>query len=846
MPYLPGLDGLRALAVIGVLLYHADLNVSGGFLGVESFFVLSGFLITSLLLAEWRQRSGIDLTAFWLRRARRLLPALFLMLLGTLVLAGLLLRGETAGLRADMLAALSYVMNWHLVFSGQSYFDPLARPSLLQNLWSLAVEEQFYLLWPLLFTVGMRYLRRSGLLLATLGAAAASALLMASLYQPGADPSRLYFGTDTRASGLLLGAALALGWTPRRASGSTRRGAGALLDLLGIVVLGGLIAAFIAWYDYQPLLYRGGFAMVAIGTAVVIVAATHPGARLLPALLEWRPLRWIGQRSYGIYLWYWPIFMFTRPYVDVPLGGWPLLALRLPIVIALAALSFRYVELPARRGAVGRLWRALWAAYRPAAKRDDSEGRGAASWPGSANARWRWASLLVVSILLLGSGGSCAAPSSIRPPAAPETASATTAIAAGSTAAATPTMEAPATPTAAPTATVTTAAPTATVATATATATSTTTSTPAATSTQVAPQAFDPALAAELQRILDETVAGGNIPGAVLSVYIPGQQLWTGASGVRDRTTGQPMEPTTLFRIASISKVFTAVVMLQLVEEGKIDLNAPIATWLPGLVPNGDAITVRNLLSQTSGLYDYLEDRNFVNRAFREPNRVWTPRELVEYAVQFPPTFAPGAKGAWDYSSTNYVLLGMIVEQATGMPLARVMRQRIFAPLELQQTFFLPDEAIQGVLARGYSTTTDRTNAPMSFVFATANIVSTVENVQRFIRALRDGQLLKPTTLAMMFDFVNGKGQYDMPDLEYGFGLMRNRLPVGPGPDGRPRPAAASTVIGHIGGYGGFRSAVWSAPESGITIALAVNQTVTDPNILATQVFDAILKWQGR
>jgi CubicO group peptidase (beta-lactamase class C family) len=208
--------------------------------------------------------------------------------------------------------------------------------------------------------------------------------------------------------------------------------------------------------------------------------------------------------------------------------------------------------------------------------------------------------------------------------------------------------------------------------------------------------------------------------------------------------------------------------------------------------------------------------------------------------------FRPGAQGAWDYSSTNFVLLGMIVEQATGSSLAREMRQRIFEPLGLEQTFFTPDEPIDGVLARGYSGAVDQTRVAMSFAYATANLVSTAGDVRTFIEALLDGRLLGPETLAMMLSFVNGKGQYRMPALAYGLGIMQNQLPVGPGPDGQPRPAAVRTVVGHIGGFGGFRAAVWSAPESGITIALGVNQAATDPNILATRAFDAILTHLGR
>jgi D-alanyl-D-alanine carboxypeptidase len=380
----------------------------------------------------------------------------------------------------------------------------------------------------------------------------------------------------------------------------------------------------------------------------------------------------------------------------------------------------------------------------------------------------------------------------------------------------------------------------------------TTPATPALTSTATlspttaASQAFDPVLAAALQRILDQTVADGTIPGAVLSVSIAGQTPLNAASGVAARKTGQPMQPATQVRIASISKVFTAVVILQLVEEGKISFDTPVATWFPDLLPNGDKITVYNLLSHTSGLYDYLEDRNFVNRAYKQIDRSWAPRELVEYATQFPARFRPGAKGAWDYSSTNYVLLGMIAEQVTGTTLGQEMQRRIFEPLGLTQTFFTPEQAVQGEQAHGYSNAIDQTNAPMSIVFATANIVSTADNVRRFTEGLFEGRLLKPETQALMQTFIGGKGQYNMPKLEYGLGLMRNQLPVGPGPDGKPRPAEITTVMGHIGGFGGFRAAVWFAPADGITIAMGVNQAATDPNKLATRVFDAILTHLGR
>jgi peptidoglycan/LPS O-acetylase OafA/YrhL len=376
---MPGLDGLRALAVIAVLLYHGGLTwIPGGFLGVEVFFVLSGYLITALLLAEWRAHGSVALKAFWLGRARRLLPALYLVLVVTLAYAVVFLPGEVAGLRGDVFAALGYVTNWYLIFGHESYFEAIGRPSLLKHLWSLAVEEQFYLLWPLVvafaLSVGATRWRTRQVLMAALGGAAISVVLMALLFVPGVDPSRLYFGTDTRATGLLVGAALALVWAPWRAAlaprfqsvqrrSRLRRRWGwtapRLLDVAGLVALGGLTLLCLRLGEFQPSLYRGGLATVALFTAVVIMASAHPYSHLGSGLLGCWPLRWIGLRSYGIYLWHWPIFMVTRPGLDVPLDGWPLLALRFGLTLVLADLSYRYVETPVRKGALGKAWRKL-------------------------------------------------------------------------------------------------------------------------------------------------------------------------------------------------------------------------------------------------------------------------------------------------------------------------------------------------------------------------------------------------------------------------------------------------------------------------------------------------------
>lgn len=860
LPYLPGLDGLRAIAVTAVLLYHGGLNLRGGFLGVESFFVLSGFLITALLLAEWRRQGRVSLTGFWLRRARRLLPALFLLLAATLLYTIVALPWKTAEVRGDVVAALGYVTNWHLVFSQQSYFDAAVRPPLLRHLWSLAVEEQFYLLWPLLFSAGMRYVRAKGLLLLTLAMAAASVALMALLYRPGADPSRVYYGTDTRAAGLLLGAALALAWTPERRPGDRTRGVGRILDLAGLLGLGGLIAAYFRVYEQQTSLYRGGFALVALCTAVVIMAITHPDARLTPAALGWQPLRWIGLRSYGIYLWYWPVFQVTRPYLDVPLRGWPLLLLRLAIIGVLVEFSYRWIELPVRGGAIKRTWRAASA----------RRGMIAIHRNGRLLGR-RWL-LLPLGCALLLAGALWLARMDAPRAAAPLAVSPRGAAASGPIH-----TPAPATVTASPKASPAPAgamrpatnptailpAPVAAKPTTVAASSSTTTSpeTPPAASgarpraatprPDVSPSPagqapLDPALAKELQRLLDDTVADGFVPGAVLSVSMPGYLPWSGASGVADRQRDLPMQPDTLVRIGSVTKMFTAAVVLQLAQEGKIDLDAPIGVWLPDIVQFADTTTVRQLLSHRSGIFDYLEDPQFYVEAYQNPQHTYTPGELVAMVDQLGAAFKPGTAGAWKYASTNYVILGMLVEKVTGRPLAQEMRRRIFDPLKLTHTFFAPNDAIEGALAEGYIDASNRADVSMTFVYATGNIISTADDLRRFADNLLGGRLLSPATRTMMATLVDTGGAYGMPELQYGLGLMGARLNVGPRPDGTRRPDEASTVLGHIGGIAGFRSAVWWAPESSVTIALGLNQADIDPNLLARDVMKAILTWQGR
>ena len=391
LPFMPGLDGLRALAVVSVLLYHGGtVWLPGGFLGVEVFFVISGYLITALLVTEWRQRGRIDLKTFWIRRARRLLPALYLVVVATLAYAVVFLPGEVAGLRGDALSAFGYFTNWYLIFGNESYFEAMGRPSLLRHLWSLAVEEQFYLIWPPIVafgaSLGARRYRLRRLTLISLAIAGLSALAMALLYLPDVDPSRIYYGTDTRAAGLLIGAALAFVWRPggrTSREGCARlgrpRGAGsggrfrrrwgwalpALLDVVGVAALGGLVFFCLSLDEFQPALYRGGFLVVSLTTAALILVLAHPHSRLGRFVLGWRPLCWIGERSYGIYLWHWPVFMVTRPGLDVPLDGPKLLALRLAVTVLLAHLSYRYVEEPVRSGALGRAWQKLRQASGP-------------------------------------------------------------------------------------------------------------------------------------------------------------------------------------------------------------------------------------------------------------------------------------------------------------------------------------------------------------------------------------------------------------------------------------------------------------------------------------------------
>ena len=362
VPYEPGIDGLRAIAVTSVLLYHSDVPwVPGGFFGVEVFFVISGYLITALLLAEWRNGHRIALGSFYLRRARRLLPALFLMLGVVGLYSVLFLPDEVHTLRGDTFGAVTYVQNWWQIFAGRSYFAEAGRPPLLKHLWSLAVEEQFYLVWPLICAVLFRFFGdRPGRLFGIIAGGALFSTFLMWLMFPGdaLNASRVYYGTDTRASGLLLGAALAVAWPPWRLTPKVTLAGRAVLNIAGCVGL-----AIVGWYlfgvsDSAAWVYSGGFLLLGFGTLLVIATTVHPGADIR-RLLGFKPLVWIGLRSYSLYIWHWPIYQITRPDLDVPLHGYALLALRLTLTVIIAELSFRFVETPIRKGALSRTWNAL-------------------------------------------------------------------------------------------------------------------------------------------------------------------------------------------------------------------------------------------------------------------------------------------------------------------------------------------------------------------------------------------------------------------------------------------------------------------------------------------------------
>ena len=357
--YVPGLDGVRAIAVAAVVGYHLGAPwLPGGLLGVGVFFTLSGYLITTILITTWDRSGTLNLSHFWLRRARRLLPALIMVLIVVLVATPVLDNDVLPERGIEALAAVFYVSNWVTIASDVSYFQRFSGPGPLDHLWSLAVEEQFYLLWPLVLLVLFKALRGrvDRMAQVALGLAAVSFLLMLLLATPGFDNSRAYQGTDARAGGLLIGAALAMVWPPTQQASKVSADRRLIVDLSGVAALAIIISMFVFTNEYSMWLYRGGILLLSLATAVLVAAAVHPASVVGP-VLGVLPLRWIGERSYGIYLWHLPVVAFmpqavlaTRPLVRA--------GVQLALIILLSALSWALLENPIRRqglfGALGQ------------------------------------------------------------------------------------------------------------------------------------------------------------------------------------------------------------------------------------------------------------------------------------------------------------------------------------------------------------------------------------------------------------------------------------------------------------------------------------------------------------
>jgi peptidoglycan/LPS O-acetylase OafA/YrhL len=347
MRHVPALDGLRGVALLGVLFFHANGLLAGGYLGVDLFFVLSGFLITSLLLAEQRETGRIALGQFWIRRARRLFPALLSLMPVVAIYGRYFARtDELRTLRAQALAALAYVANWQAIFRHQSYWQLFAAPSPLEHTWSLSIEEQFYVVWPLLVALVLR--RHSRALLAVcLALSALSMLAMWFLFDPG-NTTRAYLGTDTRMSGILFGAALATVISPNdRFSAPTVRA----LDAGGFLALLGLGVAWATLRGTNPFLYRGGFWLTELGALVLIACAIAGERSLIARALSIRPLTWLGTISYGVYLWHWPVNVFLST-ERTHLQGFALHAARFALTFAIAIASYRFLEQPIRKHGV--------------------------------------------------------------------------------------------------------------------------------------------------------------------------------------------------------------------------------------------------------------------------------------------------------------------------------------------------------------------------------------------------------------------------------------------------------------------------------------------------------------
>ena len=355
--YIPAIDGLRAVAVIAVMLYHLGFSwIPGGFLGVDLFFVISGYVITRLLLDSIQRSGGLDLRAFYKARIRRLFPPLVFMIFVTIIYISIWAPETMRRFVSDSPFALLGGMNWWLVFRHTDYFDTISRPPLLQHTWSLGVEAQFYLIWPLILLLVLRQFGKAKIPGAALFIAAISgiALLLVSFEVDAANASQVshvYFGTDTHSIGLFLGAALAVSWVPQNLQEQVNRRAQDFIDGIGVIGFVGLLGVFLLVNENDPTLYKLAFPLAGLFGCAILTSIVHPASRFAP-ILSSKIAVWIGERSYAIYLWHWVVFQLTRPAVDLEGSTWALYTLRILVVFALADISLRLVELPVRSGLV--------------------------------------------------------------------------------------------------------------------------------------------------------------------------------------------------------------------------------------------------------------------------------------------------------------------------------------------------------------------------------------------------------------------------------------------------------------------------------------------------------------
>jgi peptidoglycan/LPS O-acetylase OafA/YrhL len=362
--HISSIDGLRAIAVTAVVLYHLGISwIPGGFLGVDLFFVISGYVITRLILDSINQSSALDLRAFYAARIRRIYPGFLFMVISTIIFIGVWAPEAIKRFLSDLPYALSGTINWALVARNQDYFETIGRPPLLQHTWSLAVELQFYLIWPIILLTVLKYFGKKNVARIALIIAIISGtiLFLVSLQLDQANSakvSHIYFGTDTHSLGLFLGSALAVSWIPQNLSANITRRAQDVIDGIGVVGLLGLISTFLFIDESNASLYQIAFPLAAIFGCLVIISLVHPASRFAP-IISTPPFRWIGQRSYGIYIWHWVIFQVTRPSVDLSGETWALYLARVLLVLALADISLRWVEIPFRQGQVQTWFRGM-------------------------------------------------------------------------------------------------------------------------------------------------------------------------------------------------------------------------------------------------------------------------------------------------------------------------------------------------------------------------------------------------------------------------------------------------------------------------------------------------------